>query len=338
MAHQQLSDRVAQQILHSTPDAVLLCDARGRVIFANERAAAMSGYTVDELEGLFVEALIPSGAVDHHERLRARFMEVQLSRPMAPSSSIKLLCRDGSVVAVAVALTTLIDDGQPVVVASIRDISEMMDQERRLTASSEALALAAERERIARDLHDNVLQYLFGLGMELQAIESIADEALARRLASGVDQIDRAIREIRTTVFTLGTTHPSGSFGHEMRDLIAQATRLLGFPPRVAIDGPADLLIPAYVRIEMLAALREALGNVARHAHASEAIVEIKVSQTELCVTIDDNGVGIDEARAASGNGLPNMLARARGLEGTFIIGRRPTGGTRVVWRVPVSD
>jgi PAS domain S-box-containing protein len=322
-------------VVESSPDGLLLCNERGVIKYVNDELCSMCGYVADELLDRPLEVLVPPDTQSAHPGLRHQFVEADASRPMGPSGDVRLLHRDGSELSVSIALTVIHDDAGRSVVASIRDISERVEQERRLQISNEALALASERERIARDLHDTALQHLYALGLEMQALEMLVDSSMTTRLSSAVDQIDHAIREIRTTVFTLGSAQRHGSFGQEIQALLRQATRVLGFSPRLVIDGAAELLIPTHVRIELFAALREALGNVARHAHASETLVEIRVDQ-DLTATVDDNGTGIPPEAVGKGNGLGNLAARAAGLGGTFDIRAKPTGGTRLTWRVPV--
>jgi PAS domain S-box-containing protein len=335
MESSSLSERLAIAVVESSPDGLLLCDDHGVINYVNEELSSMSGYRVVELIGKKVETLVPMDTRPAHPTLRDSFVAANASRPMGPSGDVRLLCRDGSELSVSIALSVIRDGAVRSVVASIRDISERVEQERRLQISNEALALASERERIARDLHDTALQHLYALGLEMQALEMLVDSSMSTRLSSAVDQIDHAIREIRTTVFTLGSAQRHGSFGQEIQALLRQATRVLGFSPRLVIDGAAELLIPPHVRIELFAALREALGNVARHAHASEALVEIRVDQA-LTATVDDNGTGISADAVGKGNGLGNLAARAAGLGGTFDIRAKPAGGTRLTWKVPV--
>jgi PAS domain S-box-containing protein len=335
MESTNLSQLPATAVMEASPDGLVLCADTGTILFVNEAMVAMSGYDKAELIGQPIEVLVPTSARPSHPTLRSGFVKADASRPMGPAGDVRLLHRDGTELAVSIALSVLNNERGHSVVASVRDISERVKLERRLQTSNEALALVSERERIARDLHDTALQHLYALGLEMQALEMLVDPAMTSRVTSAVNQIDHAIREIRTTVFTLGSAQRQGSFGQEIQALIRQATRLLGFTPRLVIDGAAQLLIPAEVRLELFAVAREALGNVARHAHATEVLVEIRV-EDKLTVTIDDNGVGIAPNALGRGNGLGNLAARASGLGGSFDIQAKPTGGTLVTWNVPL--
>ena len=149
-------------------------------------------------------------------------------------------------------------------IAAVRDISDRLEGQRRLTAANEQLALVGERADRPR-LHDVVLQHLYGMGLSVQAIATSAD-ATAEKLEAVVDEVDQIISEVRTIVFTLGLRGRRGALGQELTDVVAQASRVLGFTPALRIEGPVETLLSDEVRTEMVASMREALGNVARHA------------------------------------------------------------------------
>lgn len=204
--------------------------------------------------------------------------------------------------------------------------------------SLDRMRLAAEHERIARDLHDTVIQRLFGLGMRLQAAERQADEPVAERIRATVDSIDEVIREIRETIFDLN--RPEGqdasTLRARIREVVSEATETLGFRPRVAFRGPVDSAVPEHLVIHLVAVLREALSNVGRHASARGADVVISVSDGEVILTVADDGVGVS-GQPAAGHGLGNMKTRAAQLGGECLVTRRHPTGTLVMWRVPMS-
>ena len=316
------------------PDGVMVCDADGTVIVANSRLAAMSGHSIDDLLGAGVELLVPTASRARHPSLRAGFMGAGAARPMGPGVHLTMLCADGSELPVEISLSPL--DGGRGAIAVVRDVSERLQAEAMLRTTSDLLTLADERERIARDLHDTVLQRLFGLGLELQAMAIRAPSDLAERIESGVDEIDRIIREIRTAVFTLGSASRTGSLGQELNALTLQAKRVLGFTPRLRLDGPVESSISPEIRVELLASMREALTNIARHANASEAEVELSAGDV-LTMRVLDNGKGFDPAAGAvAGNGLRNMAERARLLGGACTIAPRPERGSELLWWVPL--
>ena len=318
------------------PDGVLVCDLDGVIVVANSRLAAMSGHTIEELLGTSVETLVPAASRNRHPALRATFVGAGATRPMGPGVHLTMLRADGTELPVEISLSPL--DGGQGAIAVVRDVTERLQAEALLRTTSDLLTLADERERIARDLHDTVLQRLFGLGLELQAMAIRAPADLSERIESGVDEIDRIIREIRTAVFTLGSAARTGSLGQELNALTLQAKRELGFTPRLRLDGPVESSITPEIRVELLASMREALTNIARHANATDAEVELSAADV-LSMRVLDNGKGIGPGvDTVSGNGLRNMAERARLLGGACTISPRPERGSELHWWVPLPD
>jgi signal transduction histidine kinase len=191
-----------------------------------------------------------------------------------------------------------------------------------------------DRERIARDLHDVVIQRLFATGLQLQTAASMATRPeLGTRINAAVDDLDTTIRDIRSAIFELRTPF-SAALRTELRQLVQSAAASLGFRPELELAGPLDSAVPDDLRPDLLAVVREALSNVARHARASEVRVRVSVAGGRLVVTVTDNGVGV--AGAAERGGLANMRERAGRHGGTFAAGPAPPTGTTIGWSVPV--
>ena len=200
------------------------------------------------------------------------------------------------------------------------------------------MALAEDRERIARDLHDTVIQRLFATGMSLQGsirlVRSDPDAAV-ERIEGAVDDLDLTVKHIRTAIFGLEVTRPDrDSTRSRILALVHEAIGPLGFEPRVLLDGPVDTGMRPDTANELIATLREALSNVARHARASRVEVEV-VFADDVRLTVLDDGVGPPAVGAPRGKGLANMAARAEKLGGTFSLGPAEPTGTRLEWRVP---
>jgi signal transduction histidine kinase len=199
----------------------------------------------------------------------------------------------------------------------------------------ERLAVVSDRERIARDLHDVVIQRLFATGLRLRGIAlRAADSGLDEPLDQAVDDLDRTIKDIRATIFELQNRQDS-SLRAEIRSLAREYTPLLGFAPDVATDGPIDTAVTPAVREQLLPVLREALSNVARHASAKRAEIEVWADAHELRLTVTDDGVGL--AAAIRESGLHNARRRATGLRGTLELTSNQPRGTRLVWTVPLT-
>ncbi len=325
------------QAVELAPDGVLIVNEAGTIVYANRSIHLLTG--VDDLVGTSVESLVPSRARDRHSKLRGGYARDPVPRPMGVGLDLELERADGTLVPVEISLSPLTHGGR-FVVAAIRDISDRLEAQRRLNAAHEQLALVSERERIGRDLHDVVLQHLYGMGLSAQAIAATADPATAKRLETVVDEVDSIISEVRTIVFTLGPGGRRGALGQELTDVVAQASRVLGFTPALRIEGPVDTLLPDEVRTEMVASMREALGNVARHARATHASVVIGIVDDQVVMTVVDHGVGPpdDPAAAHGGHGLNNLISRAAAFGGTCTLTRRdPAEGSGAVlrWSAP---
>ncbi|WP_165372658.1 GAF domain-containing sensor histidine kinase [Pengzhenrongella frigida] len=198
------------------------------------------------------------------------------------------------------------------------------------------LAVLEERERIARDLHDMVIQRLFAIGLSVQAIAQDDVRAdVARRLDVAVDELDETIKDIRSAIFRLGRSSSDGlGFRHQIDAEVVQARVPLGFLPRLRTDG-VTAVVPRDLGEDAVAVVREALANTARHAHATSAIVRISVGD-ELVVEIQDDGIGLP-SEVVRRSGLANMEARAVRSGGSLRLEAAPRGGTVLTWRVPLG-
>ncbi|MEU0490844.1 GAF domain-containing protein [Nocardiopsis sp. NPDC006139] len=211
---------------------------------------------------------------------------------------------------------------------------------------TERLVVLEERDRIAKDLHDVVIQRLFASAMTLMStMRLIPSQEAAERVQRTIDELDSTIREIRSTIFALQNppSRQDTSLRGRILKLAENTAHSLGCHPGVSLDGPIDASVPDEVGEQLLAVLGEALSNVARHARASEVHVSVAVEETAttgrpttLTLTVTDNGVGLPEEGRRSG--LRNMDDRARPLGGGFSARRARTGGTVLTWKVPVPD
>lgn len=198
------------------------------------------------------------------------------------------------------------------------------------------LAVMSDRERIARDLHDIVIQRLFATGLQLQRAETVAGESdVGEIVRNAVDSLDRTIRDIRGSIFELQHQQSSPSLRADVRGLIQEYAPLLPFDPVVSTVGPVDSAVRSDIRDQLLPVLREALSNLARHAHAEHAEIEVAVDDTELRLTVVDDGVGISAVKAESG--LRNARRRASALGGQLELSPNDPHGTSFVWRVPLA-
>jgi signal transduction histidine kinase len=201
---------------------------------------------------------------------------------------------------------------------------------------AERVAVFEDRDRIARDLHDLVIQRLYATGMSLQGtVGLIGSPEAANRVSVAVDALDETIREIRSSIFELQARPEVKPPGLKARILQVadEMVSLLGFPPALQLDGRLDD-VPEEVGEHLLSALREALSNAARHSGASQVDVQVRAGD-ELSLTVRDNGSGIKDTGRRSG--LGNLEQRAIKLGGCMRIGPAPGGGTELDWRVPLT-
>ncbi|GIH22196.1 histidine kinase [Acrocarpospora phusangensis] len=202
---------------------------------------------------------------------------------------------------------------------------------------AERLGLLEDRDRIAKDLHDVVIQRLFAVAMTLMSTVRLVDHPEATtRLQHGIDELDETIRQIRSTIFAFQAPREGADAGlrGQITTLVAGARARLGFQPGLRMDGALDNEIPDPVADHLLAVLQEALSNVVRHAKASRADVSVKSTPDGLLtLAVEDNGVGIPLNGRRSG--LRNLQDRAVRLGGSFTADRVSTGGTKITWSVP---
>ena len=209
----------------------------------------------------------------------------------------------------------------------------------RLHATVQSLALVHDRERIARDLHDTVIQRLFATGLSLQGTVRLAGDnaEVTERIEQAVDDLDVTIKHIRSAIFGLSTTADSGDGVRDrVRALVQESVAVLGFEPRVVFDGPVDTLVPEAIAADLLATIGEALTNVARHAGATRVDVSLTV-EDEVVLTVADDGVGPPAPGTPGGQGLDNMAVRAERHGGTLQLDAGRTGGTTLTWRAPTQ-
>jgi signal transduction histidine kinase len=199
------------------------------------------------------------------------------------------------------------------------------------------LDVLADRDRIAGDLHDHVIQRLFATGMSLQGTVRRIDDPQARgRVSRAVEQLDETVREIRTSIFDLHTsgTDPGASLRRQLLDIVDEVSADSGIAPIVRISGPIDTVVGEDLGTHVTAVLREAVSNAVRHAHAATIVVTVEAG-ADLVIDVVDDGIGRPPGAARSG--LLGIERRAARFGGELLLGPGPEGGTRLTWRVPLT-
>ena len=196
--------------------------------------------------------------------------------------------------------------------------------------------LLEDRARIARDLHDHVVQQLYGAGLDLHAVAAISDDPASARIDAAVAAIDEAIAQVRTIVFAL-TPRADGvpSLRHRVLDLVAFASGHLPKPVAVTFSGPVDLVAEGALADELAAAVRELLSNAVRHSGATSVQLTVVAVDGTVTAEVSDDGSGIDPS-VVRRSGLENLRVRAERLGGSFLIDTGPDG-THASWSVPTA-
>jgi signal transduction histidine kinase len=201
------------------------------------------------------------------------------------------------------------------------------------------MSVLDDRDRIARDLHDRVIQRVYAVGMSLDGATRLSDlDQVRARVTRAVDELDATITDIRAAIFELGETAVPGGLRKAVLHLADELSDTLGSRPEVRFHGAVDNEVPQQIGDHVLAVVREGLTNAGKHAGASHYVVDVEATD-RLTIEVSDDGAGIElPLTTTSGLGLVNLRERARKLAGTFEIFPGPGGGTRLVWSVPLPE
>ena len=222
------------------------------------------------------------------------------------------------------------DEKLVVVLASAAGVA--IDSYRGHIAQSQ-VSLLAERERIARDLHDLVIQRLFASGISLQSVESDPSLSTAslEKIKSTLDNLDSTVQQIRTTIFALQDEHPIQDIRSLILSEIASLSAIAGFQISNSFQGPVDTMIGEELANQVIPVIRELITNAIRHAEATKIDLVVLANQTYCEIRVVDNGKGYVAGERKSG--LLNLERRALARGGEFEILRDGVAGTRTMWR-----
>jgi len=203
--------------------------------------------------------------------------------------------------------------------------------------AQQRLSLFEDRDRIGRDLHDVVIQRLFAVGLTLESsARQTTDPELSARLGRAVDDLDATIKDIRRTIFALGSMDSAADVQTEIERIVERAAATMKFRPTLRIEGPVRSAVAMDLVPDVLAVLGELLSNAARHAGASAIDVLVQAPADQLLLRVSDDGKGMDADVLESG--LRNMRERAHKHGGTFEVESAPGVGTTVTWAVPTGQ
>ncbi|RTL69547.1 MAG: histidine kinase [Pseudonocardiaceae bacterium] len=203
------------------------------------------------------------------------------------------------------------------------------------TRAQRRLDVVSERESIARDLHDHVVQRLFAAGLRLQTtLRRVEDDETRARIEVVVAELDDTVRRIRSVVLDPHAADGDPGLRRQLSDLVAGAAEITGMRGSLHVDGPVDAMVGPGLALDVVAVVEEGMSNAVRHSDGRSVAVTVDLAD-ELVVQVLDDGVGIPDS--ATRRGLGSLAARARALGGEMSVRRRPGGGTRLLWRVPLT-
>ena len=341
------------QVAEALQPPVRIDDALRQIAIAVRRVAGAvavavvqrdgDDYEVPASDGALAQALprIIEGLQDEIRRAEQQTDVIVVPAPGQPARSIVLVGLRAHLAGTGVLLVVLdtddagLDEEITELLGPFADQASLALDRAQAIADRQELMLITDRDRIARDLHDLVIQRLFATGLQLQGARRIAPSVEVReRLDNAVADLDVTIRDIRSTIFELQHSEQL-SLRADVRGVVKEYVPVLGFTPTVRTSGPVDTAVPQPVAAQLLAVLREALSNVARHAEATACVVDVEATQGEVTLRVSDNGRGLPADRHESG--LRNVRRRAAEHGGAVRLLAQEPHGTIVEWTVPLQ-
>ena len=335
--------RVVSEARHvSGADVVVLLteDVEADAADAPFTLTAAVGLPETSPDALPVDLVLPVGAEDRRPgRIDVTALAAELGfDDLAAAASLPLRAGERRLGALVLAwrdADSRVDDVLPVASAFGEQVALALEVAG-LQADRARLAVLEDRDRIARDLHDLVIQRLFAVGLTVQAAARDAVRpSVQERLEQAVDDLDETIKDVRRTIFQLQARRRAGGLRDELETVLLEARESLGFTPQLRTRGPLSV-VPPQLGAELVAVLREGLSNAARHAEASNVGVTV-VTGSDVELVVEDDGVGIPDG-VTRRSGLANLAQRAAANGGTFEATKGDRGGTRLVWRVPLAS
>jgi PAS domain S-box-containing protein len=329
----RLVDQLALQhkhvldVVHTLRDGLVEIDIAGAYISANDHFCNMIGYELAEV----LSASIPAPWSDPTTQIAFQ----KLINEGTMQAEMTLMHRLGREVPVAVSASKLRNEhGALTFVAVVHDLTKERRNAAVVAAAEARIAIAEDRDRIARDLHDTVIQRLFATGLSLQS--AIGRDDVNDRVDTAVADIDDAIRQLRTSIFSLRRPQDHLSIRDAINLTVEEIRRVLPCPLALEIGREVDHQVPALLRDELVALVREALSNVVKHASATEVDVVFHVVNGELRIRVSDDGVGFQPELVSGGHGLRNFRERLAHLGGRLELESSLGDGTRLVFVVPL--
>jgi PAS domain S-box-containing protein len=340
MPHKKLAPQDFEAVFEASPDGILIVDSLGVIRAMNPLAESLFGFSREELVGQPVEVLVPDRVRPYHAGHREAYAAEPKARPMGIGMELSARRRDGSEFPVEISLSPWSSGGEPLVIATVRDVT----QRKRLRDLSVAAmgAAEAERKRIARELHDDTAQRISALLLRLRLAER---EAAARGIDLGLEGFRDELAACGDGVRRIarGLRPPELEDAGVVAALRAHARALRdgnGLDVQVEAD-PVDDVLDANGRLVLYRVVQEALANVARHSGADRALVLLRREDEGVVVEVTDQGRGFVEGTVSTtlggGLGLVGMQERAAGVGGRVRVTSEKGKGTTVHIELPAA-
>lgn len=333
----RLEDFLSHPLWVSAADGLAVVAEDGTMLAVNKPFEQLFGYDQADLVGKPVEILVPETDRDAHLDQRRRYGAKPQTRLMGASRLLEGRKRTGEQFALTIALSPVMIDDAQVTIVGVRDMTGRLAVEAERAEAQRRRMQAEDHDRIAKELHDSVIQQLFALGLRLQGLPArVSDEFVAGAIEESVDAIDSVIGELRTAIYGLRTpVEPDRRVRAKVLDVVAEMEHVLPEPPTVRFEGPGTQSVDGAVLAALLPSLREALANVGRHAEADHVTVLVSVGD-EVLFEVADDGIGLPGDVERSG--LAHLEARAKVLGGTLQTEPNEPHGLILRWRVPNAD
>jgi len=333
-------DSIFRSLVHFAPDGFLVVDRAGVIVFANAQTESLFGYAREELIGSPVEQLIPYDLHAVHLEHRADYRHAPRARAMGSHIDLRARRRDGSEFPVEISLAPVYTDDAMFVSATVRDVSEQRRiEEDRRNLLGEA-QIQRERDRIAGNLHDGVMQAMYAVGLRLTSILGRAtglSQAEHDEVGATIKELDAAIGDVRRYVQDL---YPL-EFDGDLRTSLERLVRVFRMDSEVpaSFECAVETCDLEEARgFEVFLLVHEALSNARRHAKAGAVTVHLQQEDGALLLRVVDDGVGFDTAQSVDGHfGLRNMRTRAQAAGAAFDMQSAPGLGTVIMLTVPIE-
>ena len=334
-----LTDEMFRGLLDSAPDGILVVDEDGRIVMVNAQIELLFGFDRTELIGQYPEVLVPDSVRQAHVGHRSRFQATSASRAMGSGLALSGRRKDGTEFPVEISLSPRRTADGTLIMAAVRDITERLRLEEGRQALLDAARAQHDRERIAMDLHDGIIQSIFGVGLGLEiAAEEARGMPAEQLIETSIDQLNDVIRDIRAYIFELRPMSYDGDLAESLRHL-AGAFRASS---SIAIDLELDADFAGVddsVAVAMFQIAQEALANVRKHSRAKQVRVSLRRLDDCILAEVADDGVGFDAAaeRAEEHRGLRNLAIRAASIGGRLEVDSAAGRGTTISLSVPIG-